>query len=148
MTPASARTVEAYLTYPDGKPRHRSREFRQHLMTVRDARPCRESLSLEREGFVLVDHETQAQDFYDPRDLKSVYYPEIEYSAGHEAFIGDSYLIYANTRHTFYRANEEVHMQGGCWIFDSWRRHRLALWADKLCPNQSGCIRGVSQLLN
>ena len=60
MTPASERTVEAYLTYtvdtgikpvtgttgPDGKPRHRSGEFREHLMTVRDARPCRESLSL------------------------------------------------------------------------------------------------------
>ena len=60
VTPASECTVEAYLTYtvdtgvkpvigttgPDGKPRHRSGEFRQRLMTVRDARPCRESLSL------------------------------------------------------------------------------------------------------
>ena len=86
------RSVEACLTYtvdtgvkpvtgttgPDGKLRHRSGEFQEHLMIVHDARPCRDSLSLEREGFVLVDHETQVQDFYDPRELKSVYYPEIE----------------------------------------------------------------------
>ena len=49
VTPASERTVEAYLTCtidtgvkpvtettgPDGKPRHRCGEFREHLMTVR-----------------------------------------------------------------------------------------------------------------
>ena len=162
VTPALERTVEAYLTCtvdsgvepvtgstgPEGKPRQRCGEFREPLMTVRDARPCRESLSLEREGFVLVNHETQVQDCYDPRELKSVYYPEIEYSAAHEAFFGDSYSISANRRRTIYRANEQVHMQGGCWIFNSWRRHRLALWAGKLCPKQSACIRGVSQLLN
>jgi len=86
------RSVEACLTYtvdtgvkpvtgttgPDGKLRHRSGEFQEHLMIVHDARPCRDSLSLEREGFVLVDHETRVPDFYDPRELKSVYYPEIE----------------------------------------------------------------------
>ena len=89
----SGRSVEACLTYtvdtgvkpvtgttgPDGKLRHRSGEFQEHLMTVHDARPGRDSLSLEREGFVLVDHETGVQDFYDSQELKSVYYPEIEH---------------------------------------------------------------------
>jgi hypothetical protein len=85
-------TVDAYLTYtvdtgikpvtgttgPDGKLRHRSGEFQDHLMTVHDARPLRDSLSLDREGFVLVDHETAVEDFYDPSQLQALYYPEIE----------------------------------------------------------------------
>lgn len=86
------RSVEACLTYTidtgvkpvtgttgsDGKLRHRSGEFREHRVIVRDARPCRDSLSLEREGFVFVDHPTRMQNFHDPHELKSVYYPEIE----------------------------------------------------------------------
>ena len=61
-------TLDAYLTYtvdtgvkpvtgttnPDGGLRHRSDEFQDHLMTIRDARPYRDSLSLDREGFVRV----------------------------------------------------------------------------------------------
>jgi len=65
-------------TGPDGKLRHRSGEFQEHLMTIHDARLCRDSLSLECEGFVFVDHDTQVQDFHDIQALKSVYYPEIE----------------------------------------------------------------------
>jgi hypothetical protein len=88
----SGRSVEAYLTYTvdtgvkpvtgttgaDGKLRHRTGEFREHPLTIRDARPCRASLSLEREGFVFVDHATQVQNFHDPQQLRSVYYPEVE----------------------------------------------------------------------
>jgi hypothetical protein len=86
------RTTEARLTYtvdtgvkpvtgttgPDGTLRHRSGEFREHLMAIHDARERRESLSLEREGFVFVEHETRVVDFHDAQELKTVYYPEIE----------------------------------------------------------------------
>ena len=65
-------------TGPDGTLRHRTGEFREHLMTIHDARKRRDALSLEREGFILVDHETRVRDFYDPQELKAVYYPEIE----------------------------------------------------------------------
>jgi hypothetical protein len=65
-------------TGPDGTLRHRTGEFQQHLMTIHDARKRRDSLSLEREGFVFVDHLTRVQDFYDAQELKTVYYPEIE----------------------------------------------------------------------
>lgn len=89
---ACERPVEAQLTYtvdtgvkpvtgttgPDGALRHRSGEFQQHLMTIHDARGVRDSLSLEREGFVFVDHQTRVENFYDPHELKTVYYPEIE----------------------------------------------------------------------
>jgi hypothetical protein len=88
----SDRSTEARLTYtvdtgvkpvtgttgPDGTLRHRSGEFQEHLMTIHDARLRRESLSLEREGFVFVDHETRVRDFYDAGELEAVYYPEIE----------------------------------------------------------------------
>jgi hypothetical protein len=35
-------------------------------------------LSLERNGFELVEHRTEVRSFFDPEELKSVYYPEIE----------------------------------------------------------------------
>lgn len=88
----SSRSVDACLTYtvdtgvkpvtgttgPDGRLRHRTGEFQEHVVTIRDARARREVLSLDREGFVLVDHDTRVRDFYDPQELTSVYYPEIE----------------------------------------------------------------------
>jgi hypothetical protein len=35
-------------------------------------------LSLERNGFELVEHRTQVRSFFDPDELESVYYPEVE----------------------------------------------------------------------
>ena len=89
---ANGRSVEALLTYtvdtgekpvtgttdPDGRLRHRSGEFCEHRMTVHDARPHRQELSLDRQGFVFVDHQTRMRDFLDPNELESVYYPEME----------------------------------------------------------------------
>ena len=34
--------------------------------------------SLDTNGFVLTEHETAVKDFYDPEEVKSVYYPEVE----------------------------------------------------------------------
>lgn len=89
---ATGRITEANLTYtvdtgvkpvtgttgPDGMLRHRSGEFQEHLVRIHDARGHRDSLSLDREGFVFVDQATRVEDFYDPQQLKAVYYPEIE----------------------------------------------------------------------
>ena len=35
-------------------------------------------LSMERNGFELVEHRTTVKNFFDPEELKSVYYPEVE----------------------------------------------------------------------
>ena len=35
-------------------------------------------LSMERNGFELVEHRTAVKSFFDPEELKSVYYPEVE----------------------------------------------------------------------
>jgi hypothetical protein len=47
-------------------------------MRIRDGRPLAGQLSLEHNGFVLVEHETRVADFFDKAQLAAVYYPEIE----------------------------------------------------------------------
>ena len=45
---------------------------------VRNGRLLADRLSLEQQGFVLVEHKTNVADFFDSEQLKSVYYPEVE----------------------------------------------------------------------
>jgi hypothetical protein len=52
--------------------------YERRRMSIRDARPLADRLSLDENGFVLVEHSTAVADFFDARQLKSVYYPEIE----------------------------------------------------------------------
>ena len=47
-------------------------------MAVHDGREAASELSLERTGFVLVDHKTAVANFFDEQEVKSVYFPEIE----------------------------------------------------------------------
>jgi len=47
-------------------------------MTILNGRLRARELSLERNGFVLVDHPTAVKDFFDKRQLESVYYAEVE----------------------------------------------------------------------
>jgi hypothetical protein len=47
-------------------------------MTVHDGRAVASELSLERDGFVFVEHATAVKDFFDKRELETVYYPEVE----------------------------------------------------------------------
>jgi len=44
---------------------------------IEDARPLTRELSLDANGFVLVDHRTAVEDFF-AADLKAAYYPEVE----------------------------------------------------------------------
>lgn len=52
--------------------------YEQRPMTIRDARPLRDELSLEQNGFILVDQRSAMQNFLDLDELKRVYYPEME----------------------------------------------------------------------
>jgi hypothetical protein len=45
---------------------------------VRNGRLLADQLSLDEQGFVLVEHKTKVADFFDPAQLESVYYPEVE----------------------------------------------------------------------
>jgi hypothetical protein len=53
-----------------------SHQLRQ--MTVRNGRLIADQLSLDEQGFVFVEHQTKVADFFDPAELESVYYLEVE----------------------------------------------------------------------
>ena len=44
---------------------------------VLDGRQAGEPFSLDRNGFVFVEHKTAVKDFFSPEELKAVYYPEV-----------------------------------------------------------------------
>jgi hypothetical protein len=56
----------------------RNGQMIEHKVTVHDARPVNDALSLDHEGFVLLRHPTAATNLYDEAIIKSVYYPECE----------------------------------------------------------------------
>lgn len=47
-------------------------------MTIRDGRPLASGFSLDRNGFEFVEHPTRVSDFFDPEQLSTVYYREVE----------------------------------------------------------------------
>jgi hypothetical protein len=47
-------------------------------VAVRNGRLLADQLSLDEQGFVFVEHKTKVADFFDPAQLESVYYPEVE----------------------------------------------------------------------
>jgi hypothetical protein len=56
----------------------RKGKYAEHSMPIYDGRAIADGLSLEREGFVLVNHNTQVKNFYDEEEVRSVYYTETE----------------------------------------------------------------------
>jgi hypothetical protein len=60
---------------------HRRRalcDFDERAVTIADARPLGDALSLDESGFVLVRERSAVRDFLDEREVRSVYYPELE----------------------------------------------------------------------
>ncbi len=56
----------------------RKGKYAEHSMPIYNGRAVAHGLSLEREGFILVDHNTQVKNFYDEAEVRSVYYKETE----------------------------------------------------------------------
>lgn len=50
----------------------------EHTVHIRDMRPHANDLALERNGFVLLHEPTAVRNFYDPAEVRSVYYAEID----------------------------------------------------------------------
>ena len=63
---------------PNNIRRRRTGTHELKRMEVRNGRLIAGQLSLDEQGFVLVEHKTKVTDFFDPAQLKSVYYPEVE----------------------------------------------------------------------
>lgn len=79
--------VEATLAYIDPaygptvlyeyKREETTHHYDPHRMPIHDARATH-GLSLDRNGFTLIEHRSAVTDFRDPDQIKRVYYPEIE----------------------------------------------------------------------
>jgi hypothetical protein len=63
---------------PNNIRRRRSGTLDLRAVDIIDGRDAAAELALERTGFVLVPHDTAVKDFFDPQEIESVYFPEIE----------------------------------------------------------------------
>lgn len=50
----------------------------EHPVIIRDARPLLPELSLDRQGFALVQHQSAVPDFYNFDEVRAIYYPELQ----------------------------------------------------------------------
>jgi hypothetical protein len=89
----AAQTVRATLNYlvrtdqkpyaytfepPEGVPARTGQVDAVPDVSIRDARPIADQLSLDEQGFVLRRHKTAVSDFYDEEQLCTLYYAEID----------------------------------------------------------------------
>jgi hypothetical protein len=76
-----AKTAEKPYVYtydpPEGTPKT-NLVNEPHSVPIFDMRPIADGLTLDRQGFVLVDAPTSVADFYDEAELKATYYAEAE----------------------------------------------------------------------
>src|SRR5207302_6087200 len=61
---------------PNNIRRRTSGAEERHRVEIANGREARD-LALDANGFVLVEHRTAVRDFFDPEELKRVYYPEV-----------------------------------------------------------------------
>jgi len=116
---ASRAYVEASLTYladasvkpqtynpppGTGVPR-RLGNYGNFRTRIYDARPVADSLSLDREGFALTHHGTAVTDFYDEKQVREIYYPEMERLVA-EATGAQKVMVFDHTIRTAERAVE------------------------------------------
>jgi len=79
--PYTVDTGEKLVNETYGPNNIRRRKTGAHVMEpmqVQDGRAVAAELSLDRDGFILVEHKTAVKDFFDKRELETVYYPEVE----------------------------------------------------------------------
>ena len=66
----------AYEPGPEDAPPNMKHEA--HRVPIYDMRPIRSEISLDRQGFALVDQKSAVKDFWDDDEVRRVYYPEAE----------------------------------------------------------------------
>ena len=77
LVPMAEKPVAYNCEPPPGVP-VRTGKREEHRVSIRDARPLIGQLSLDKEGFVLLRHQSAVKIFYDEDEILSVYYPECE----------------------------------------------------------------------
>ena len=77
LTPMAEKPVAYNYDPPPGVPQ-RTGEYLPHVVSIRDARPIADQLSLDKQGFVLRTQRSRVADFYDAGQVREIYYAEIE----------------------------------------------------------------------
>jgi hypothetical protein len=77
LAEATPKPVNFAYEPPAGVPR-RSGKYLEQRVDIHNGRELLSKFSLDTNGFVLTEHETAVKDFYDPEEVKSVYYFEVE----------------------------------------------------------------------
>ena len=92
--------------------RNRKGKYRGHKMKIYNGRAIADQLSLEREGFILVRHDTRMKDFYDEDEVRAVYYKETE-ELVRETSGANRVLVFDHTlRSADESLREEKHVSG------------------------------------
>ena len=73
----SARPVTYQYTPPPGVPQS-TRKNDPRMTPIYDGRPITNELSLDLQGFTLIHQHSAVTDFYDERQVREIYYPEME----------------------------------------------------------------------
>jgi hypothetical protein len=63
---------------PNNIRRRRTGTEERRWVSIQNGRPLAGRFSLDENGFIFVEHKTAVTDFFDTRQLESVYYPEVE----------------------------------------------------------------------
>ena len=63
---------------PGATPTQHTGRYEERAVIIHNGRPSLGRLSLEREGFIFINHETGIKDFYNEDEVRSVYYGEME----------------------------------------------------------------------
>src|SRR5882672_1715914 len=66
-----------YIDWPEMEHQAIPPQYKQHMMTIRNGRPLRDSFKLDTHGFVFTDHHTTMKDFTDEAERKRVYDREV-----------------------------------------------------------------------
>jgi hypothetical protein len=77
LADATEKPVTYMYTPPPGVPL-RSGRYARYTVRIYDGRALLPQLSLDRQGFLLMRHETAVTNFYDEQLVRAVYYPEVE----------------------------------------------------------------------
>ncbi len=77
MAPMTERPRNYTYDPPPGVPRNNS-VAETHVVPILSARPFVDEISLDREGFALLRHQSGVRDFYDDDEVRRIYYKEAE----------------------------------------------------------------------
>jgi hypothetical protein len=77
LAPTSSKPRTYAYDPPPGEPKSTALP-EPHQVSIFDGRSIAPGFSLDREGFALVRHPTSVRDFYDEKEVRSVYYPAAE----------------------------------------------------------------------